>query len=140
MLTQGLRAQIHSIIIFFVPLQLDQHQRGVRRDRQQVDDPAEASLLLPPDQHPLRGQDLRPRRDHFLEFLLGGELRQAQGLGTRPDFPDGVVDGHGSEAFHMFDHIGHLADLSPFRCPSVMQPVEEFGVILRFGTDVTKFG
>ena len=57
-----------------VALEFDQHQRTIGRNCQQVDASAVAGDLLPPDQHPLAGEDARVAHDHLFQFLLAGEL------------------------------------------------------------------
>lgn len=57
-----------------VPLELYQNQRPVRRDDQEVDDSSKLCFLLPPDQHPLPGEDRGTFNDHVLQVLLGREF------------------------------------------------------------------
>lgn len=64
----------HDLAWSSVALQLNQHQRSIGSDRQQIDAAAEGSDLLPADEHPLVGQDAGVADDHVFQQLLAGQF------------------------------------------------------------------
>jgi hypothetical protein len=62
-------------------LELDQDQRAVRRDRQQIDAPVKAGILLLADNHPLVGDNLRFCHNHFFQLPFRGKPGFGKTLG-----------------------------------------------------------
>lgn len=77
-----------------IPFEFDQNKRTVRRDGQKVNNPTEASALLPADQHPFAGENARRADNHLFQRSFARELACDQGFGSLTDFPNGVFDGH----------------------------------------------
>ena|GEM_PF-6698165 len=84
----------HNIARRPVPLQLNQDKRRIRRQREQIDPPAKARVLLPPNEHPLLRQERRRLADHILEELLPGERGSLKRNGILSHLPEGSADGH----------------------------------------------
>jgi hypothetical protein len=75
-------------------LHLDEHQRTIWRNRQQINTTIEAGRrLLTPDQHPLLREQERGGDDHVFEQLLTGEKRFSQCLRPAGNFPEGGAKG-----------------------------------------------
>jgi len=66
----------------------------VRRHGEEVDDAARSCDLLPPDEHPLFGEDAGSGDDHRLQGLLGWKHALGQGLWILAHLPDRVLYRH----------------------------------------------
>jgi hypothetical protein len=78
-----------------VAFELDEDERGVGSDRQQVNAATQSGGFLTADEHPFAGKNLGRGNDHVLQLLFVLECARGQGRGRCADFPEGVLDGHG---------------------------------------------